>query len=91
MQRRLNQLLGMLTEWMEGNMTNVAIEQLMTAKELAQVTRLALSTIYQKVHEGHIPCVKIGGAVRFSPSAIQAWLDQQAKPGRSTRVPEVQV
>jgi excisionase family DNA binding protein len=71
--------------------TPVSLEPLMTARELAQVTRLALSTIYQKVHEGHIPCVKIGEAVRFRPSEIAAWLDQQAKPGRSSRVPEVQV
>ena len=71
--------------------TNVNLEQLITARELAQVTRLALSTIYQKVHEGQIPYVKIGESVRFSPSAIQAWLEGQAKPGRASRVPEVQV
>lgn len=67
------------------------LERLMTAKEVAEVTRLALSTIYEKVHQGHIPHVKIGESVRFSPTAIQAWIAAQAKPGRVQRVPAVEV
>ena len=33
----------------------ITLEELITAREVAQVTRLALSTIYRKVHEGTIP------------------------------------
>jgi excisionase family DNA binding protein len=69
----------------------IKLEELITAREVAQVTRLALSTIYQKVHEGQIPHLKLGDAVRFSPTAIQAWLEAQTKPGRVRRVPEVSV
>jgi excisionase family DNA binding protein len=71
--------------------TQITLESLMTARQVPQVRRLALSTIYMKVHEGTIPCVKIGEAVRFLPSAIQAWLDAQAKPARLQRVPTVEV
>jgi excisionase family DNA binding protein len=69
----------------------IAIEHLMTAREVAEVTRLARSTIYQLVHDGRIPHLKLGEAVRFRPSDVQAWLDSQVKRGRVTRAPSVEV
>jgi excisionase family DNA binding protein len=66
-------------------------EILWTVTELSTVTEIAKPTIYDWVHEGYVPHVKVGGCVRFRPSEVQAWLDRHAKPGRPRRVPEVQV
>jgi excisionase family DNA binding protein len=77
---------------MEGVMsTQIALEPLMTAREVAEVTRLARSTIYMLVCQGRIPHLKLGEAVRFRPSDVRAWLEAQAKPGRLQRVPSVEV
>jgi excisionase family DNA binding protein len=62
-------------------MGSTVLEPLMTAREVAEATRLARSTVYLLVHEGKIPCVKIGDSVRFSPSAIRAWLQAHTRPG----------
>jgi excisionase family DNA binding protein len=68
------------------------IESLWTVSDLCMRLKIARSTAYQWVHEGRLPFVKLaGGVVRFRPSAIQAWVEQQSKPGRLHRVPEVQV
>ncbi len=34
--------------------------------------------IYKWVHEGRIPHVKIGHALRFQPKRIEAWVEEQA-------------
>jgi excisionase family DNA binding protein len=66
-------------------------EGLWDVPELCGRLRVARSTVYDWVSQGFIPHVKLIGCVRFRPSEISRWLDQQAKPGRSSRVPEVQV
>jgi excisionase family DNA binding protein len=63
-------------------------EELWTAKDLSRAFKTAISTIYQWVHEGRIPHVKLGTCVRFRPQEVQVWLEQQCQPGRLTRVPE---
>ena len=66
-------------------------EQLWSVQELCIRLRVARSTVYDWVSVGFIPHVRWSGCVRFRPSEIATWLDQQAKPGRASRVPEVQV
>jgi excisionase family DNA binding protein len=66
-------------------------EKLWSVTELCAALGIARSTAYDWVHQEFIPHVKLGGCVRFLPSAVQAWLDQQAKPGRVRRIPEVSV
>jgi excisionase family DNA binding protein len=68
------------------------LESLWTVKDLCMRLNIARSTAYQWVHEERLPFVKLaGGAVRFRPSAIAAWVERQSTPGRFHRVPEVQV
>ena len=66
-------------------------ESLWDVPQLCGRLMVARSTVYDWVSQGFIPHIKLVGSVRFRPSEITAWLDQQAKPGRSSRVPEVQV
>jgi excisionase family DNA binding protein len=67
------------------------LEKYWTVVELCDFLQIARSTAYDWVHEGFIPHVKISGCVRFRPSDITAWLEQQARPGRARRVPEVEL
>jgi excisionase family DNA binding protein len=66
-------------------------EPLWTVAELSGATKIAKSTIYEWVQQEYIPHIKLGGCIRFRPSEVMTWLDKHAKPGRSQRVPEVEV
>ncbi len=70
--------------------TQVQVEPLWTVAELSANLKVARSTIYDWVHEGFIPHVKVSGCVRFRPSEVKAWLDQHAQPGRTQRVPAIE-
>jgi excisionase family DNA binding protein len=71
----------------------VSLQQqpLWTVGELSGATKIAKSTIYEWVQQEYIPHIKVGGCIRFRPGEVMAWLDQHAKPGRTRRVPEVEV
>jgi excisionase family DNA binding protein len=66
-------------------------EPLLTVSELAQLTKIAKSTLYDWVHQGYIPHLKLGSCVRFRASEVNTWLERQARPGRLRRVPTVEV
>jgi excisionase family DNA binding protein len=54
-----------------------SVEKLMNAKDVAAVLKLSRSTVYKLVNSGKLPTIRIGGALRFSPSAIEAWIMQK--------------
>jgi excisionase family DNA binding protein len=58
------------------------LEPLWTVEEVAGLTRLARTTIYDKARTGAIPHVKLDGTIRFRPSDIRAWLDRHTHPER---------
>lgn len=47
-----------------------------TAPMLAKLLGLSRITIYKKASAGDIPCLRIGGTVRFDPVMIARWLDE---------------
>lgn len=49
-------------------------EQFFTVKTLAEKLAVKPLTIYRLVGEGKIPAVRIGRAIRFEPSAVDAFL-----------------
>lgn len=56
------------------------VDDLLTASEVGARLRLSRRTIYRWAEEGRIPCIKVGGhALRFSLSAVRAWLG--SRPG----------
>ena len=67
------------------------IEALWDVRDLCAQLRVGRSTIYDWVHMGYIPYVRIGDCVRFRASDIQEWINQQAKPGRRERIPTGEV
>jgi excisionase family DNA binding protein len=64
---------------------------LVTAKQLAVATQIAESTIYQWVHLGYIPHIRLGRCVRFNLVEVQAWLQQHTRTGRKERKIAVEV
>ena len=48
--------------------------KLMTTKELAEYLQLNPLTVYKKVKEGDIPCVRVGRSIRFKKEQIDEWL-----------------
>jgi excisionase family DNA binding protein len=65
-------------------------EELWTVDELSSVSKFAKSTLYEWVREGFISHLRVGGAIRFRPGEVRAWLDRQAHPGRLRRIPEIE-
>jgi len=50
------------------------MEKLLTIDELAKALSVKKSTIYQWVHLGLIPYIKVGRLLRFKEGNIQKWL-----------------
>jgi len=65
------------------------MERLLNSGQVAQWLNLAESTIRKWVHYGFIPCVKVGGSVRFRTEDIEKWLQERARKGRLTLAPEI--
>ncbi len=57
------------------------MDKLLTIDELAEVLSLKKSTIYQWVHLGLVPHMKVGRLLRFRERDIEKWLSsKQVEP-----------
>jgi excisionase family DNA binding protein len=54
-------------------------EPLLTARELAEHLSLSADTVLDWAEAGRIPHFKLGRAVRFRPSEVDAWLEAQRR------------
>lgn len=62
------------------------MEKLLTIDELAKVLSVKKSTIYQWVHLGLIPHIKVGRLLRFKEENIEKWLaSRQVEPSARFR------
>jgi excisionase family DNA binding protein len=60
--------------------------QMLTAKELENMLKISVKTIYGYVQRGLIPYVKIQSNVRFPKEAILQWIEEQSyEPGMVRR------
>lgn len=59
------------------------MNRLLTVDEVATWLQVKPRTIYQWVHEGYIPVLKLGALVRFDQASVVAWLKKREIPGRS--------
>ena len=62
-----------------------ATDRLLTVAEVAGWLQVKARTIYQWVHEGYIPVVKLGSLVRFDQASVRDWLGKRAVAGRQSR------
>ena len=65
------------------------MSQLMTPHQIAEMLQVRPSTIYQWVHQGFIPHVKLRRLLRFRECDVMAWVEKRAKRGRVSRRVEV--
>ena len=58
------------------------MERLMSAKQVGELIEVKPSTIYQWVHVGLIPYVKLGKCVRFKKDELFRWIDKNHRKER---------
>jgi excisionase family DNA binding protein len=56
--------------------------ELWTWREVARALKVSRSWIYAKVESGHLPSLRIGGMLRFDPSAIRRFALAPAPQGK---------
>lgn len=65
------------------------MDRLLTVDQVAEWLQVKPRTIYQWVHEGYIPVIKLGSLVRFDEASIGKWLRTRETTGRAGRRLEV--
>jgi len=53
-------------------------QQLLTAKDVAELLRCSLQHVYNLVWRDEIPFVKIGGLLRFRKEKLIEWLNERS-------------
>ncbi len=67
------------------------MDRLLTVDDLAEWLQVKPRTIYQWVHEGYIPVIKLGALVRFDRASILAWVKKREAPRRSSKRLEMDI
>ena len=58
------------------------MHKLLTPKELSETLQVGKTTVYQWVHYGFVPYIKIGSAIRFRENDVEEWLRKRSDKGR---------
>ena len=56
------------------------VAEVMTVSEVAEYLRVNPQTVYRKAKAGELPAVRIGRAIRFRRSELDAWLKKEFTP-----------
>ena len=56
-----------------------SMKGMLTAPQLAELLGFHPKYVYEIAREGHIPCYRVRGAVRFDPCEIATWLQQRKR------------
>ena len=51
------------------------------AKDVAQYLKVSRSWVYHRAESGLLPCLRVGGLLRFDPQAIRSFARGQAPSG----------
>ena len=57
-------------------------DTLWTADDVAHYLRTSRSWVYHHSQAGKLPCIKVGGLIRFEPAAIKAFVRGEVEPER---------
>ena len=52
----------------------------LAVSDVAELLNISERQVYKLASDGSLPCFRIGGSVRFDPSAFAAWLRQKIAP-----------
>ncbi|MBM7117653.1 helix-turn-helix domain-containing protein [Archangium primigenium] len=53
---------------------------LWTVQDVARFLQVSRSWVYQKTAAGELPCLHVGGLLRFEPEAVRAWVKGERPP-----------
>lgn len=67
------------------------MDRLLTVDDLAAWLQVKPRTVYQWVHEGYLPVIKLGSLVRFDQAKVTEWIGKREVPGRTKRRLEIDV
>jgi len=56
-------------------------DQILKAKQVAEMLDVGLSTVYRAVEAGELPAIRIGAAIRIRREALEKFLSQQESRG----------
>lgn len=59
--------------------------EFLTLEELCAWLKVKPATVYDWVHIGFIPHVKLGRLLRFEKAMIMSWLSERAQAGRASK------
>ena len=59
--------------------------EFLTLEELCAWLKVKPATVYDWVHIGFIPYVKLGRLLRFEKATIAAWITERTRAGRATK------
>ena len=60
-------------------------DKLLTIDELSDKLQVSKATLYRWAATGYMPCLKLGGSLRFRMTSVQKWLQKREQPGRYRR------
>jgi excisionase family DNA binding protein len=52
------------------------------ANDVARYLKVSRSWVYQRAESGALPCLRVGGLVRFDPEAVHAFAHGDVRPSR---------
>jgi excisionase family DNA binding protein len=58
-------------------------ERLLTAAEVAELLHVPVSWVRESTRSGAMPCVELGRYRRYRRDAVEEWLQECTRPGRS--------
>ncbi|WP_225413893.1 helix-turn-helix domain-containing protein [Stigmatella hybrida] len=59
---------------------SLPVESLWDANDVARFLKVSRSWVYQKTAASELPCLHVGGLVRFEPETIRAWARGEHSP-----------
>lgn len=75
--------------------TTTTTRRLLSVKEVCQELGMSKSWVYQRIHSGEIPSVKLGGSIKVKREDLQGYVEgypgkqrHNARPGEEEELPE---
>ena len=59
-----------------------ARDELWDATGVARYLKVSRSWVYQKTEEGTLPCLRVGGLIRFDPVAVRAFARRDTRSSK---------
>ena len=64
-----------------------AAEELWDANDVARYLKVSRSWVYQRAEAGPLPCLRVGGLIRFDPETVRAFARGEVQPPKVLSFP----